>query len=207
LSAVSARFFEWVQSATFYVDLHREAVGLTLATIATPSPTWIDAGCGPGLVARLAAEQGASAVGIDTDPAMIRAAERHHATPRFELGDATGIAAASADIVSAASLLYGASDPRPIVATLWRAVRPGGALLLVETTRAMTIHAARRISPELPRHHRRALHLWARSRNGHAFDQAALDPIPTQGRTNTKLLHGLVEAIIVVKPTTERTRP
>lgn len=206
MSAISARFFEWVQSATFYVDLHREAVELTLATIATPSPTWIDVGCGPGLVARLAAEQGASAMGIDTDPAMIRAAERHHATARFELGDATGIAAASADIVSAASLLYGASDPRPIVATLWRAVRPGGALLLVETTPAMTLEAARCISHELPSRHRQALHLWARSRNGHTFDQAALDPIPTQGRTNTKLLHGLVEAIIVVKPTTERTR-
>lgn len=203
MSAIGARFFEWVQSATFYVDLHREAVELTLATMATAAPSWVDVGCGPGLLARLAAEQGASVEGIDADPAMIRAARRHLTTARFELGDAGELPAASADVVSAASVLYGAPDPRSMAATLWAAVRPGGALLFVETTPAMTIDAARRISPVLPRHHRRALHLWARSRHGQTFDQSALDRLPTQDRTRDKLLHGLVEAIIVIKPASQ----
>jgi ubiquinone/menaquinone biosynthesis C-methylase UbiE len=203
VSAISARFFEWVQNATFYADLHREAVELTLATMATPAPSWVDVGCGPGLLARLAAEQGARVEGIDTDPAMVRAARRHPTTARFELGDAGELPAASADVVSAASVLYGASDPTSMVATLWAAVRPGGALLLVETTPAMTIDAARRISPVLPRHHRRALYLWARSRYGHTFDHSALDQLPTQHRTRHKLLHDLVEAIIAVKPASQ----
>jgi trans-aconitate methyltransferase len=195
-----AWFFEWVQGADFYVDLHREAVELTLATVAEPRPTWVDAGCGPGLVARLAAERGARALGIDTDPAMLRAAERKPGATRFELGDASELEAASADIVSAASLLYGAADPRSIVTTLWAAVRPGGALLLVETTSAMTLDGARPISSELRARDRLALHLWARARNGHAFDRSSLDAMPTRGRTTTRLLNGLAEAIVTIKP-------
>jgi SAM-dependent methyltransferase len=204
MSAIGARFFEWVQGATFYVDVHRKAVELTLAAIATPAPRWVDVGCGPGLIGRLAAEQGASVEGIDTDPAMIRAARRHPGTERFKVGDAGGLSAASADVVSAGSVLYGASAPASMVDALWAAVRPGGVLLLVETTPAMTIHAARRISPDLPPHRRRALHVWARSRDGHTFDQSALDPVPTQDRTSTTLLHGLVEAIVAVKPADPR---
>lgn len=200
VSALGASFFRWVQGADFYIDLHREAVDLALATTATPAPTWIDVGCGPGLVARLAADRGSLATGIDRDPAMIRAARRHPGTARFASGTADALAAGSADVVSAASLLYGASDPRSMVATLWAAVAPGGALLIVETTSLMTVDRARARAQEVGPRRRQALTLWARARGGTAFDRTALDFIPSELRTTSPLLHGLVEAIIVAKP-------
>jgi trans-aconitate methyltransferase len=200
VSSINARFFEWVQGAEFYVDLHRQAVDLTLRTVASPTPEWIDVGCGPGLVARLAAEGGANAEGIDTDPAMIRRARRHPGPARFELGDAAELPAACADVVSAASLLYGATDPRTTVGTLWAAVRPGGALLVIETTPAMNLAEARRIAGTIPSHRRRVLSLWARSRQGAAFDRSALDVLPSTQQTTVPLLDGLVEAIVVARP-------
>lgn len=200
VTSITARFFDWVQGAAFYADVHREAVELALATATTPAPSWIDVGCGPGLVARLAAERGARAKGIDTSPAMIRAARRHPGTAQFEVSNAADLPAESADIVSAASLLCGVPSPRSTAATLWSAVRPGGALLLIETTATMTLDAARRIASDVDPHRRHALILWARSRNGTAFDRAALEAIPAEQQTSTPLLHGLVEAIITVKP-------
>ena len=200
MSTIGANFFRWVQGATFYVDMHREAVEFALATTAIPEPTWIDVGCGPGLVARLAADQGARATGIDSDPAMISAARRNPGAARFELGNADGLAAGSADIVSAASLLFGASDPRSMAATLWAAVAPGGSLLVVETTTQMTVDRARAIAAEIPPHRRHALMLWARSRGGNVFDRSALDALAPGHRTITPLLHGLAEAIVVARP-------
>lgn len=198
--SITASFFTWVQGATFYIELHREAVDRTLATTAMPDPRWIDVGCGPGLVARLAAERGALVMGIDSDPAMITAANRHPGVARFALGNADELAVASADIVSAASLLFGASEPKSMVATLWAAVAPGGALLIVETTTHMTVDRAREVASDLPRHRRHVLTLWARSRGGKAFDRTALDDLPTEDRSTIPLLHGLAEAIIIPKP-------
>ena len=199
-SVIGAKFFRWVQGATFYVDLHREAVEFTLGATPTAQPRWIDVGCGPGLVARLAADRGAAATGIDRDPAMIRTANRRPGGARFALGSADGLAAHSADIVSATSLLYGGSDPRSMIATLWSAVAPGGALLLVETTANMTVERARAVAADIPPHRRRALMLWARSRGGTTFDRTALDAIPSEGRTTLPMLDGLVEAILIAKP-------
>lgn len=200
MSAISARFFDWVQGATFYSDLHREAVDLALAAVSEmSSPTWVDVGCGPGLLARVVAERGAQVTGIDTDPSMIRTARRHPSPARFEVADAADLPAGSADIISAASLLYGLQHPSTTAATLWAAVRPGGALLLLETTAAMTPDAARRLAHRLPSHRRQALTMWARSRGGRTFDRTSLDAIPPEQQVSMPLLYGLVEAIVAVK--------
>lgn len=200
LSTIGAQFFRWVQGATFYADLHREAVEFALGATPIAQPRWIDVGCGPGLVARLAADRGAMATGIDIDPAMIRSANQHPGDAQFATGSADGLVAQSADIVSAASLLFGASDPRSMIATLWAAVAPGGALLLVETTANMTVERARIVAADIPPHRRCALMLWARSRGGTVFDRGALGAIPSEGRITLPLLDGLVEAILVAKP-------
>ncbi len=203
VSAASAQLFSWVQRAAFYEDLHRTAVELALATRTAPgAPSWTDVGCGPGLVARLAARAGADSCGIDVDPAMIRTARRHPEAGecRLRIGAASDLPAASTDIVSAASLLIGVADPAGVATSLWNAVRPGGALLVVETTTAMTIERARRIGRDLPAHDRRVLRLWARTRGGRSFDHHALDGIESERRTTTPVFHGLVEAIVITKP-------
>jgi 2-polyprenyl-3-methyl-5-hydroxy-6-metoxy-1,4-benzoquinol methylase len=197
MSVAAAQLFRWVQAATFYIDVHRDAVALVAATEAA---TWLDVGCGPGLLARLAAERGFAVIGIDRDPAMIRFATRQTTTARFEVGDLADLGTESADIVSAASLLCVVPDPAGTATSLWAALRPGGSLLVVETASAMTIANARRVAPYLPRRHRHALHLWALVRQGHALDPAILDHLPTHDRRTVPLLHGLIDATLLTKP-------
>jgi SAM-dependent methyltransferase len=47
----------------------------------------LDAGCGPGQIARYLRERGATVVGVDLSPAMIDQARRHHAGIEFVVGD------------------------------------------------------------------------------------------------------------------------
>ena len=102
---IESILFTWLQGADFYRDLHRCAVQNLPPG---KGKTWLDVGCGPGLVTRLAAEHGYRAQGVDTNPRTIKAAQRlalnHHSSAEFAIGN---IAASplSADVVSAASLL------------------------------------------------------------------------------------------------------
>ena len=201
MSWLSARLFTWIQGAAFYTDVHTEAVR-TLPE--GHGRRWLDVGCGPGLVARLASEHGYDAVGIDRDPSMVHAARRRTrgARCRFELGELGRGAAErwSADVVSAASLLIVLPEPRAGLAQLWEWVRPGGTLLVVETTEHMTPERARTIAPHTRAGRRAALSLWARARSGRAVDPALFDVIHARARSDHALLHGLVRAWTFEKP-------
>jgi trans-aconitate methyltransferase len=194
----SARFFGWVQGADFYVELHREAVALVPRT----GGRWLDVGCGPGLVARLAADAGFDTLGIDRDAGMVLAARHQNqgrSQPRFEVGDLDTIAPASADVVSATSLLAAVPDARLAAARLWEAVRPGGTLLVVETTDRMQPTQARLAAAGVAPHRRSALAVWSRARLGRAVDLAALSGLEASTSTTTPLLDGLVVATVLEK--------
>lgn len=142
MGAFSAWFFARLQAAGFYRELHAEAVAAV-----GPVPEgadWLDVGCGPGLVARLAAEAGWRAAGVDRDPAMIAEARALDPAGRvaFEVGDLDVAEAHGHAVVSAGSLLVGVPDRRAALVALARRVRPGGTLLIVETTAALTPRAA-----------------------------------------------------------------
>lgn len=135
----SAEFFSWLSDADFYAQAHAEAVALV-----PPGPgTWIDVGCGPGLVTRLAAERGFRATGYDRSLDMVLAARRRTAglgaRVRFEQASLAELErrAPSADVVSAASLLAVLPDPGAALELLWRQVSAGGVLLIIETTPLM----------------------------------------------------------------------
>lgn len=202
MGTVSAAFFSWVQGARFYIDVHAEAVHLLSRG---ENKTWLDIGCGPGLVARLAARRGYAAVGIDSDPKMIQRAKHlagRGAYCRFEVGDLKNVGGHySADVVSAASLLFVVPDPAAALQQLWNCVRPGGTLLVIETTEAMTprgaLKAMNRISPG----RRIALTLWAQARNGRAVDSRFVEALPATSGLRTPLLHGMVAAWTLTKET------
>lgn len=145
MSASASWMFDWIEGAPFYAETHREAIDLVPEG---HGRSWLDVGCGPGLVARLAAERGYEALGVDRDPAMIQAARRHETTARFEVADLSALP--DADVVSAASLLIVVPDASATIDVLWRHVRPGGALLIVETTPRMTPENARALVRERP---------------------------------------------------------
>lgn len=194
----SARLFAWVQGAEFYVELHRDAVALVPRT----HGRWLDIGCGPGLVARLAADAGFDAVGIDHDGDMVRLA-RHRSTgpaaPRFEVGDLNTLVPRSADVVSATSLLAVLPDPHEGVHRLWDTLRPGGTLLVVETTALMTPSQARAIAGRLPGHCGAALLLWSHARRGRTVDVELATQLGAATATTTPLLSGLVTATVITK--------
>lgn len=137
---LASTLFTWLQGSDFYHDLHQEAV-----ETAPPGngENWLDVGCGPGLVARLAAAHGYHATGIDTDLQMIQTAKRiakhQRSSASFRIGDVAGLPVEAAEVVSAASLLAVLEDKLGGLNALWNCVRPGGTLLVIEPTEQMTV--------------------------------------------------------------------
>lgn len=197
MSCLSAWFFARVQAAPFYKALHEEAVAL-LPT--GQGKLWLDMGCGPGLLSRLAWRRGYRVKGVDADPAMVRLAQRMATTlsgdhPAFEVGRLGDPMAATADVVSAASLLAVLSDRPAALRALLALLRPGGTLLLIEPSVLMNPEAVRRFLAE----HRGlrdawVLRLWARTRQPSRLVQAADLAVPGFTITQQPLLGGLVNA-------------
>lgn len=198
MSLAAAGLFAWIQSAQGYRSVHRDAVQLL-----SPGEgrIWLDAGCGPGLVTRLAAGHGYHAHGLDRDPAMIRFARAKGLRGNgcsFAVGDAGGDLP-TADVVSAASVLCQAPDPAELLSNLWAAVRPGGSLLLVETTQLLSVERIRRASERDDRRSRQVLGLWARARQGRALPDDVYKTVPAASRRLVPLLDGCVQAVVLTR--------
>lgn len=198
MGALSALFFSQVQSASFYREVHRQAV-----QILPPGSgrTWLDVGCGPGLVACLAAERGYRATGIDIDPAMVRRARinarREGSTASFETASLATVAARTekSDVVSAASLLAVVEDRASAVRMLLSGLSASGTLLLVEPSERMTPEAAAivRSRRELGRG-AWVLSLWARTRVPSRAVGSDGTCCPGYDTQRHELLDGLVNA-------------
>ena len=198
MGALSALFFARVQAASFYRQLHREAVQLLPPG---EGRTWLDVGCGPGLVARLAVERGYRATGIDIDPAMVRRAtleaRRNASSAWFETASLAHLAERTrkADVVSAASLLAVIEDRPAAVRQLLQGVAQGGSLLLIEPSEKMTARAAADLrSRNALGRGAWVLSLWARTRvprRAVGWDSTRVDGYDTQCHA---LLEGLVQA-------------
>ncbi|SIR76062.1 2-polyprenyl-3-methyl-5-hydroxy-6-metoxy-1,4-benzoquinol methylase [Sphaerotilus natans] len=204
MSAFSAWFFAQVQAADFYRALHREAVALLPAP--SPGARWLDVGCGPGLVARLAAERGYRVLGTDLDPAMVaqarRQARRAGSAATFEAADLLadppgGGAGPRFEVVSAASLLVVLDDRAAGLRRLLARVAEGGTLLLVEPDASMTPQAAAalraRLGPALGRG-AWVLSLWARTRRPERAIRAEDLQVPGWTLRRDALLDGRVNA-------------
>jgi len=192
---VGTKLFVWLQGAEFYRNLHHEA----LKQIPDgKGKKWMDVGCGPGLLARLAAGKGYDAIGIDPDSSMIREAKKialnENSSAHFEVGDVFRIPPENADIVSASSLLATLDDKVAGFHALLMAVKPGGSLLIIEPTDRMTPKAVDVIIRGGVRGKRiTGLQLWAHARQGRAVNPKIFNA--SEGIiTFTPLLGGLVGA-------------
>ncbi|HEV2360135.1 MAG TPA: class I SAM-dependent methyltransferase [Acidimicrobiales bacterium] len=193
MSTASAAFFAAVQRAPAYRAVLSEVV--RAAPPGGPGRLWLDVGCGPGLVARLAAERGYDSLGVDTDAAMIAIARRRRTAARFQRLDAESPLPA-ADVVSATSLLCQVPEPARTLTTLWAAVRPGGMLIVLETSSLMTVDRLRSASAHGDPWSRCVMSAWARARAGRAVDPRIFEvlPVPPEG---TELLDGAVDLWII----------
>ena len=199
---VTTHLFSWIQEAEFYFKLHSEAV--SLQPLAQGHQQWIDVGCGPGLVTRLAAARGYEALGIDVNPEMVtvarRIADRKKSSATFRVGSHEDLPEASASVISATSLLAVLPDPVAGLLGLWRGVRPGGTLLIVEPTAEMTVeHARQLIQNGLPAKRSFGLYLWATARQGRVVDPAIYARLHVAHQDYIPLLNGLVGAWIFHK--------
>ncbi|MGO9475233.1 MAG: class I SAM-dependent methyltransferase [Rhodomicrobium sp.] len=156
MSVKAARLFARLQDADFYSGLHLAAANLL--PNGKLGQSWLDVGCGPGLLTRIAAEKGHAACGIDRDPDMIAAA-RHLASRRgcgasFAVSDIETARAAAGrfDVVSASSLLVVLPNPAETLRQLVDLTKPEGRLLIVEASSRMS--------------RARAAWLWLRGRLG-----------------------------------------
>lgn len=200
MSRLSALFFARVQAAPFYRRLHEEAIGLLPSG---QGQVWLDVGCGPGLVSRLAHRRGYRVTGVDADPAMVRQAQRqarHLAPegPRFQVGRLGELGLAlggAADVVSAASLLAVLPDRPGALRDLLQLLRPGGTLLLIEPSALMSPQSVRRYLAGQPGlRDAWVLRLWARTRQPARLVQAADLAVPGFTLRQHPLLGGLVNA-------------
>ena len=198
---IGAVLFTWLQGAEFYSCLHKQAVD-TLPS--GEGKTWIDLGCGPGLVSRLAAEKFYDVTGIDTDLSMIKAARRlnkwHGSKAHFEVSDLAYLLDKTADVISAASLLAVLDDKEDALNRMWESVLPKGYLLIIEPTELMNQENANKlIKSGLPKKRLRGLIMWAKARENRSVNPAIFDNIKTKDKRTLELLGGLVKARIFKK--------
>ncbi len=111
----------------------------------------LDIGCGDGALVRAFAALGATAVGVDPEPAMLSAArklaEEAHVPATFLQGRAESLPFpdASFDVATAMTVLCFIPDAKAAVRAMARVVRPGGRLVLGELGRWSFWAAKRRL--------------------------------------------------------------
>jgi SAM-dependent methyltransferase len=88
----------------------------------------LDAGCGAGLVVRLAADRGAAVSGLDASAPLLKVARGRTPAADLRTGEIQALpySDASFDIVTAFNSIQYATDPAAAVRQLARVCRPGG---------------------------------------------------------------------------------
>lgn len=196
---MNVELFRFLQGADFYRDLHATAAALL------PSGngrSWLDVGCGPGLLTRLAAERGYQACGLDRDADMILAARQLAAgcgaPVEFVTSDVRAALASGRryDVVSASSLVVVTPNASETLASLRALAKPGGKLLVIEASPTMSLPRALKVllTGQLGKRSYMLLP-WAMARAGKTLP----DRLFEQSRppaTRRPLLSGLVNAWI-----------
>jgi SAM-dependent methyltransferase len=115
----------------------------------------LDVGCGPGGFCGLAADTGATVVGIDASRALVEIARERVPAARFDVGDMQflGYEDDSFDVVTGFSSFQYAADPVAALREAGRVARPGGAVHVVVWGReehTELVAALRALGPLLP---------------------------------------------------------
>ncbi len=191
---MSAGFFSWLSDAAFYASAHAAA-----ADLIEGGQTWLDVGCGPGVVALAAARRRYRVRAVDRSNSMIEAARaraaRAQVSAHFEVAELRDLSG-PADVVSAASLLAVLPQRAQALEQLWALVAPGGCLLIVETTERLRWRAT---LPQLRGHRALGLLLWGLVRDGRSAARTIDDFLPPDLLTRSfhPLLAGLLGAWVL----------
>jgi SAM-dependent methyltransferase len=114
-------------------DLLPDAVALRELSYEGLGDVVVDVGCGGGRAAAELAERGATAIGVDLDPEMIKVATTRWPAVTFRVGDATALPLDDGSVTGyrADKVLHILEDPAQAVAEARRVLTPGGRATLL----------------------------------------------------------------------------
>jgi SAM-dependent methyltransferase len=115
-------------------------------------PTLLDAGCGAGLLAALAAADGVRVTGLDAAPGLVARAAARTPAGTFVVGDLEHLPFADGAFacVTALNCVLYATDPARALAELARVAAPGGHVLVTLGTGADSDESAALVDPLIP---------------------------------------------------------
>ncbi len=110
-------------NARFVADLAAPLLGLLAPQ---PGELILDLGCGDGALTERIVGAGASVVGVDASPDMVRAARARGLDARVMDGQALDFAGVTFDAVVSNAALHWMPDAQAVIAGVARALKPGG---------------------------------------------------------------------------------
>jgi SAM-dependent methyltransferase len=118
-----------------------------------PGTRLLDAGCGSGLFAELAAQDGADVTGLDAAPGLIEYARHRRPAARYTVGDIGRMPFEDAafDVVTAFNSVLYAADPRRALAEIARVTAPSGQAAVTVGAGPEQAESAALINPLAPR--------------------------------------------------------
>ena len=137
---VAERMAAFLEQRSQFADQVEVNRALLSALDLQPGERVLEAGCGSGALARMAAgsqERGIHLVGLDISPdflAFARRIDSQDSQVLYVAGDVQSLplTSGSFDAAIAARLLLHVDDPLPVVCELARAIRPGGRIVLMD---------------------------------------------------------------------------
>jgi SAM-dependent methyltransferase len=117
-----------------------------------PGTRLLDAGCGAGLFAELAARRGADVVGLDAAPGLVEYARRRRPTARYVVDDLERMPFGDGafDVVTAVNSVLYAADPRRALTEIARVTAPSGRAVVTVGAGPEQAESAALINPMAP---------------------------------------------------------
>ncbi|HCU96103.1 MAG TPA: SAM-dependent methyltransferase [Actinobacteria bacterium] len=127
-AAPAARYDAWFDNPWGRYAWRIETSAVLTALGPLPGRRIADIGCGTGRLQRILTSRGASAVGVDTDPAMLTLAATRGTVARAD-AHRLPLADGSMDATVTVATLEFTADPARVLAEMARVTRPGGRLV------------------------------------------------------------------------------
>ena len=117
-----------------------------------PGTRLLDAGCGSGLFAELAAQGGADVIGLDVAPGLVEYARRRRPAAGYVVGDFVRMPFGDGafDVVTAFNSVLYAADPRRALAEIARVTGPSGRAVVTVGADPEQAESAALITPLAP---------------------------------------------------------